>query len=405
MVKKNIVDNYNPLLEKIFKTINNSPDQKITFAEYMNLCLYDPDHGYYNSNKIIIGNQGDFFTSPCLSPDFGELLAIQFEEFWQVLGKPSNFKLLEIGAGNGNLALTIINYILNNYPNFALNIEYIIIEKSQTLKLKQQQLLLDNFASTIQIKWQDWDSIPDNSIIGCFFSNELIDAMPVHLIRYSRQKLEEIYLTKNGNKLLTKYDSLSCQDINSYFEVIGVNFSADIYPDNYQTEVNLDVIDWLRQVSSKLKQGYLLTIDYGYNAKKYYHPQRSQGTLKCYYQHRHHDNLYVNIGAQDITSHVNFTALEKYGEFFGLSILRYTKQALFLMSLGLGDRLDKLANGKISLTEILQRRQELHSLINPEGLGNFGVLLQSKNLSSTQTQFSLRGFSDLSGSSFSLINC
>jgi SAM-dependent MidA family methyltransferase len=135
-----------------------------------------------------------------------------------------------------------------------------------------------------------------------------------------------------------------------------------------------------------------LTIDYGYNAQKYYHPQRTQGTLKCYYNHRHHDNPYVNIGSQDITSHVNFTALEKYGKFLGLSNLGYTKQALFLMNLGLGDRLNELSNGKIPLTKILQRRQELHNLINPEGLGNFGVLLQGKNLIFTQSKTSWQGF-------------
>jgi SAM-dependent MidA family methyltransferase len=300
-----------------------------------------------------------------------------------------------MGAGNGNLALAIINYILNHYPNFASNVEYIIIEKSLTLKLKQQQLLLDNFPNSILIKWENWDSIPDNSITGCFFSNELIDAMPVNLIRYSQQKLQEIYITENSHKLCTKSDSLSHKNISNYFDVIDIDFSADIYPDNYQTEVNLQSIDWLHQVFTKLKQGYLLTVDYGYTAKKYYHPQRSQGTLKCYYQHRHHDNPYVNIGSQDMTSHVNFTALEKYGELLGLSSLGYTKQALFLMGLGLGDRLNELSNGKMSLTVILQRRQELHSLINPEGLGNFGVLLQGKNITSIENQHCFKGFTHL----------
>lgn len=388
----NIVNKNNLLLEKVFETINNSPHQKITFAEYMNLCLYDSEYGYYNSDKIIIGNQGDFFTSPSLSSDFGELLAIQLEEFWQVLGKPSNFKLVEMGAGNGNLAFAIINYILHYYPDFASHIEYIIIEKSHTLKLQQEKLLLEHFNNDFLIKWEDWDSLDDDSVTGCFFSNELIDAMPVHLIRYSQEKLQEIYITKNNNKLLTIVDSLSHENISNYFQIIDIHFSKDIYPDNYQTEVNLQAIDWLYQVFTKLKQGYLLTIDYGYSAQKYYHPQRSQGTLKCYYQHRHHDNPYVNIGNQDITCHANFTVLEKYGNFLGLNNLGYTKQALFLMSLGLGDRLNELSNGKMSLTEILQRRQKLHSLINPEGLGNFGVLLQSKNLSLLQNQCTLKGF-------------
>lgn len=382
----------NPLLNKIFEIINNSPEQKITFAQYMDLCLFDRNYGYYNSEKTIIGKEGDFYTSASLSSDLGELLAVQLYEFWEILEKPNNFKIVEMGAGNGTLAKNILTFIINNYPDLIPNLEYIIIEKSDILKQKQQDLLREKFTNNIPITWTDLDSIPNNSLIGCVFSNELIDAMPVHLIRFSDNKLAEIYLTEKDNILVINYDSLSQEKIKEYFDIIGINFTSNLYPENYQTEVNLQAIDWLKQISDKLEKGYLLSIDYGYTADKYYHPQRSEGTLKCYYQHRHHNNPYVNIGHQDITSHVNFTALQKYGELFGLNTVTYTKQALFLMGLGLGDRLNELSNGKMSLTTILQRRQELHNLINPEGLGNFGVLLQSKNLSSYQNQHPLKGF-------------
>lgn len=388
--KKTTLDN--PLLDKIFQIINDSPEQKITFSQYMDLCLFDRTYGYYNSEKTIIGKEGDFYTSASLSSDLGELLAIQLYQFWEILEKPDKFKLVEMGAGNGNLSYNILNFITNNYPDFITKIEYIIIEKSAVLKEKQQQLLTAKFANIIPLTWTDLDSIPDNSLIGCCFSNELIDAMPVHLIRFSDNKLEEIYLTEKNNTLVTKYDSISEAKILEYFDIIGINFSANLYPENYQTEVNLEAIEWLKQISDKLKKGYLLSIDYGYTADKYYHPQRHEGTLKCYYQHRHHNNPYVNIGHQDITCHVNFTALQKYGELFGLNTLGYTKQALFLMGLGLGDRLNELSNGKMSLTTILQRRQELHNLINPEGLGNFRVLLQTKNTSLTQNKYLLKGF-------------
>ncbi|WP_017293085.1 class I SAM-dependent methyltransferase [Geminocystis herdmanii] len=382
----------NPLLNKIFQIINNSPEQKITFSQYMDLCLFDRTYGYYNSEKNIIGEEGDFYTSASLSSDLGELLAVQLYQFWEILDKPDNFKLVEMGAGNGNLSYNILNFIINNYPDFTTHIEYIIIEKSAILKEKQQKLLTAKFAHIIPITWTDLNSIPDNSITGCCFSNELIDAMPVHLIRFSDNKLEEIYLTEKDNTLVIKYDSISQEKILEYFDIIGIEFNSNFYPKNYQTEVNLEAIEWLKQISDKLKKGYLLSIDYGYTADKYYHPQRSEGTLKCYYQHRHHNNPYVNIGHQDITCHVNFTALEKYGELFGLNTLAYTKQALFLMGLGLGDRLNELSNGKMSLTTILHRRQELHNLINPEGLGNFGVLLQTKNISLTQNKYLLKGF-------------
>lgn len=367
------------LLDKIIQKIKTAPEQKITFAEYMDLCLYDPKYGYYNSPNLKIGIAGDFFTSASISSDFAELLAVQLWEFWQSLGKPKPFHLVEMGAGEGVLTSGILLFLLNNYAEIIDSLEYIIIEKSTSLQAQQKKHLAQQLADKIEIKWCDLADLPDESISGCFFSNELIDAMPVHLVTWKKEELQEIYLVNNNGKITEICDHLSTDKIINYFQQIDITFSS-AYPDNYQTEVNLDALDWLKTVSSKLNQGYLLTIDYGYTAEKYYHPQRFQGTLKCYYQHRHHHNPYVNIGNQDITSHVNFTALQNYGLSLGLCNVDYTPQALFLMKLGLGDRLNDLSNGNTPFTEILSRRNQLHSLINPEGLGNFKVLLQSKNI-------------------------
>ena len=145
----------------------------------------------------------------------------------------------------------------------------------------------------------------------------------------------------------------------------------------------------METVSKKLNRGYILTIDYGYPAVKYYHPQRSQGTLQCYYQHHRHNNPYVNLGQQDITAHVDFTSLENQGKNCNLETIGFTKQGMFLMALGLGDRLNELSNGKYNIMEVLQRRDALHQLINPLGLGGFGVLIQGKNL--TKEQHYLQG--------------
>jgi SAM-dependent MidA family methyltransferase len=382
----------NLLTEKILAKIHNSSEKKITFADYMKMCLYDPEFGYYNQNNIAIGNEGDFFTSASLSDDFGELLAKQLLQFWEVLQKSEQFTLVEMGAGEGLLAKNILLYIINKYPDFSQILKYIIIEKSSTLKIKQQQVLTDLIAKGINISWQTWDNLTDDSLTGCFFSNELVDAFPVHLITFNNGNLKEIYITENLGKLVKIADEISTTEILNYFELININFDSNLYPDNYQTEVNLQAFSWLKQVSKKLKKGYLLTIDYGYNAEKYYHPQRSEGTLQCYYKHRYHNNPLVNIGCQDITSHVNFTALDKYGELVGLHKLAYTQQALFLMNLGLGDRLNALSNGTIPVSLIWQKRNQLHQLINPQGLGNFGVLLQGKNLNSTEIKFPLQGF-------------
>jgi len=381
----------NNLYSKILKIIDNSPEKKITFADYMDLCLYDPDYGYYNSQNIAIGEQGDFFTSASLSSDVGDLLAVQMEELWRVLGKQKPFHLVEMGAGEGQLTVNILNYLANNFPEFFSCLEYIIIEKSSTLKNKQKLIIEDKLGDINKIKWCQWDEIDNNFLFGCVFSNELVDAFPVHLVEWQDGVLKEIYLINQEGILTEILGDLSTDEISDYFRKLKINFDSSFYPNDYRTEVNLNAINWLKTVTNKLKQGYLLTIDYGYNADKYYHPQRFKGTLKCYYQHRHHDNPYINIGCQDITSHVNFTALEIYGELYNLSKITYLPQALFLMNLGLGDRLSELSSGKIPIGEIIERRNQLHNLINPQGLGNFGVLLQGKNLTSEQINYPLKG--------------
>ncbi len=225
--------------------------------------------------------------------------------------------------------------------------------------------------------------------MGCFFSNELVDAFPVHLVTKNEGELQEVYLTLEQGKLTETIHSLSQEKINQYFDLVGIDLSQPQYPSNYRTEVNLNALDWLSTVNNSLKRGYILTIDYGYPAAKYYRPSRSQGTLQCHFQHRRHNNPYANLGYQDITAHVDFTALERQGELCGLKTLGFTQQGLFLMALGIGDRLNELSSGKFDVTQIFQRRNALHQLIDPTGLGNFGVLIQGKNL--TDSEQSLQG--------------
>ena len=378
-------------LEEILRAkIASSPSRQITFADYMALVLYHQEYGYYSS-RVGIGSQGDFFTSPSLGKDFGELLGIQFVEMWRNLDCPDPFWLVEMGAGNGELAQDILLYLQNQGDRSLIAaLKYVIIEQSPTLIRKQQELLqpLSDFTLT----WQDWSDLADEQVTGCFFSNELVDAFPVHLVQKSPEQLQEIYLGLEDNELIEISDRLSTDKLAQYFDDLGLDLTNAEYPVGYRTEVNLAALDWLAQVAQKLKRGYVLTIDYGYSAAKYYRPARNQGTLQCYYQHRRHNNPYANLGHQDLTAHVNFTALEDYGTLHGLSKLGFTQQGLFLMALGLGDRLNELSSGKFGLNEIFQRRDALHQLIEPTGLGGYGVLLQGKNL--TKTQESLRGLVD-----------
>ena len=376
----------------ILAKIQANSDKRITFAEFMDLALYHPDYGYYSSGQVAIGAEGDFFTASSLGPDFGELLAEQLAEIWLILDYPKPFQVVEMGAGLGDLAIDILNYWQSNYPDLLQNVEYSIIEESSSLITTQQEKLQSWREKGIRLSWKSWSDLENNSVTGCFFSNELIDAFPVHQVIWQDYQLQEIYVGENQGNLIEMIGQISTPELLNYFEKVQIKINESDYPEGYRTEVNLQAFDWLNRISQKLKQGYLLTIDYGYSAQKYYHPQRSQGTLQCYYQHRYHSDPLVNLGLQDITTHVNFTALENHGKSLGLETLDFTNQALFLMSLGLGDRLAELSTGKFNFAEIFKRRDALHQLIDPTGLGKFGVLLQAKGLTPVQKTRSLRGF-------------
>jgi len=226
--------------------------------------------------------------------------------------------------------------------------------------------------------------------------------LPVHQVVIEEGKLQEIYVTISNTSdniinFVEVIDTLSTSQLSEYFEFIGIDFiSSGAYPNGYRTEVNLAALDWLKRVANRLRRGFLLTIDYGYPAARYYQPARHQGTLQCYWHHQHHDNPYIYVGHQDITAHVDFTALERQGELCGLQRVGFTQQGLFLMALGLGDRITALSSYNSTrgqakanaqdVMKIMQRREVLHQLINPMGLGGFGVLIQSQGLTVEEGQ-------------------
>ena len=384
------MDSHPALCQAISHRIITSPQKRITFAEYMDMVLYHPQYGYYSSDVKIGFRGSDFFTSASLGADFGELLARQFYQMWEILDQPISFSLVEMGAGQGILASHILNYIKQEYPDFFAAVKYIIVEKSSTLKQEQQQLLQD-----FSVKWCNLEEIEPKSLTGCCFSNELLDAFPVHQFTLEAGELREIYVTiaeHNSQPIFIEViGEPSTPQLAEYFDLVGINLSQNTYENGYRSEINLAALDWLSIVADCLERGYVLTIDYGYHADRYYHPQRRQGTLQCYYQHRHHDNPYVNIGRQDITAHVDFTALSVWGESCGLKKVGWTQQGLFLMALGIGERLAAISWQQQPISQLLQRREGLHQLINPGGLGNFGVLVQSQGLTEEQASQSLQG--------------
>jgi len=366
--------------------ITHSPQNKISFAEFMDLALYHPDLGYYSGGNVEIGAGGDFFTSVSLGADLGDLLAVQFAQMWECLSQPQPFILLEMGAGLGDLALDILKAVEGRYPVFYSRLEYWIVEESPALIRRQKEVL-----KGYPVQWKTWSEIEDNSMVGCCFANELVDAFPVHQVRVEDGELKEVYVTETEAGLTEITGELSTPQLAQYFQEMGVDLLAPDYAKPYQTEVNLAAISWLETVAKKLQKGYLITIDYGYSATRYYNRERSRGTLQCYYQHRRHNNPYINLGQQDITAHVNFTALQHYGQQYGLETLGQTKQAMFLMALGLGEKLNALSSGQFGVEQILQRRDALHQLMDPTGLGGFETLIQGKGLKETEATQPLQG--------------
>ncbi len=385
------------LQQVITQRIQQSSQQRITFAEFMNLALYHPQFGYYSTPGSIIGPQGDFITSPHMGHDFGELLAEQFVDMWQALGQPSEFTLVEMGAGQGLVATDVLAHLHQHHPDCFACLRYIVVEKSAALKAEQQKRLSHWQAQGISLSWQALEEIPAASIVGCAFSNELIDAFPVHWVEWDGEQLQEMWVGADEADLKPLLGELSTTQLQDYFEQVNIDLTD--YPKGYRTEVNLAALDWMSAVAAKVSRGYVLTIDYGYTAQRYYSRARSQGTLQCYYRHAHHDDPFAHVGKQDITAHVDFTALENKGHEVGLEKIGFVQQGLFLMALGLGDRIAKLSNpsqpeqaatGK-TIQAIMMRREALQQLISPMGLGNFGVLIQGKGLSKTEIARPLRG--------------
>lgn len=377
--------------------IERSPEQRITFAAFMELALYHPTYGYYARNPEQLGMGGDFVTSAHLGPDFAELLAEQLVEMWQLLERPIPFQVVEMGAGQGLIADWLLAYLQRQQPDCLAAIHYTLVEKSAALRVAQETRLARWQAQSVPVSWCELSDLPSNFITGCVFSNELVDALPVHRVTLTAAGLQEQYVTVTVDEqspFAITLGPLSTPPLAEYFSDLEIALTPPAFPEGYTTEVNLAALDWLPQVAEKLRRGYLLTIDYGYTADRYYSPRRSQGTLQCYYRHAHHDDPLINIGQQDITAHVDFTTLERQGDRCGLTTLGNVPQELFLMALGLGDRLNQLAQLESTDSQTvryaLQRREALHQLMNPLGLGKFQVLIQAKGLT-TPEQHQLRG--------------
>ena len=341
----------------------------LTFADYMRECLYHPVHGYYS--KAEQTRFADYYTSADVHPIFGRLLARQFAEMWETLGRPEEFTVVEAGAGVGRLATHVLDFCATKLPAFYNSLRYVAVERSaprreQAIANLKRHATAGHFAGSAEI--------PARIAAGCLFSNELIDALPVHRVVLESGALKEIFVDFRGGRFLSATAPLSTCAIAEYFATQGV-----ILQEGQCAEAGLEASDWITEVGRRLERGYVLTIDYGHHAAELFDDHHMRGTLLAYQNHRVSEDFYVSPGEQDLTAHVNFTALETWGKRSGLETVGFTSQTAFLLALGQGNEFADLYDEGQTEAERVRARLQLKTLIHPEGMGErFQVLLQRK---------------------------
>ena len=343
----------------------------ISFADFMAQALYHPQYGYYMVPRDRIGKSGDFYTSSSVNALFGRLVARQLAQMAALL-TAETFQIVEQGAGEGHLALDILDALAEESPELYARLTYTLVEVSQDNRQRQAKNL---DAHTNKIVWSGEDEWSITS--GCFLSNELVDAFPVHVVEKHSGVIQEVFVTSQNAAFVEEVREPIDPRLAEYFDWLGCS-----PVDGNRAEANLIAPDWMRQVGQRLEQGFVLTIDYGYPSQELYAPHRRAGTLMCYHRHQADDNPYDRVGEKDITAHVDFTALQKAGSEVGLETLSFSEQYRFLMGLGFFEELVRLETEAVDEKEARALRLTLKNLIMPEaGMGEtFKVLVQGKNV-------------------------
>jgi len=337
-------------------------EDAISFRDFMEMCLYYPDLGFYTSPGSSVGPNGSFYTSAYITPIFGAMIGRQMVEMWQTLGC-HEFTVVEYGAGTGILCHDILSYLKDQHPKMYDGLSYGIIEKSHFMRQIEKKHL------TEKVVW--YDSIKDIPMLrGCIFSNELVDNFSVNLVVMD-DELMEVYVTHDAG--FKEVLQPACSEVKEYFSELGLQL-----PKGFRTEVNLEVPHWMEEVSKVLQEGYVMTIDYGYLSNELYKPSKSQGTLLCYYDHTVNDNYFTHIGEQDITSHVNFSAIEHWGQKYGLKECWFMEQCQFLLNMGFNDYLNQTFSKETDIVQAAKKASIIrHKLLFDMG-SKFKVLLQQK---------------------------
>ncbi|MES2405885.1 MAG: class I SAM-dependent methyltransferase [Pseudomonadota bacterium] len=350
------------LVDHISDVIHQT-DGWISFARYMELALYSPGLGYYSGGSAKFGAAGDFVTAPEISPLFGRSLARQVAQVLQTCGGD----VLEAGAGSGRLACDLLQELaaLDCLPQ-----HYYILEVSADLRDRQRTTIQQQAPQMLErVCWLD--ALPE-AFTGCMVGNEVLDAMPAHLLHWMSDTLLERGVAWVDNAFAWREQVIIDRRLHDAARALDV-------PADYVSEINLAAGAFIKSLAQCLQRGTLILIDYGFGEREYYHPQRNRGTLMCHYRHHVHDDPFYYPGLQDITAHVDFTAIAVAGIEAGMRLAGYTSQAQFLINCGITDLLARTPASDVST--YLPQASALQKLMSPAEMGElFKVIALCKNM-------------------------
>lgn len=367
----------------------------ITFAEFMRMALYTPGYGYYVTEPARMGWQGDYYTSTDVSPLFAHCMGRQLYQMWEQLGRPNPFVVLEQGAGRGHLVEGVHAWAnqhcgdggspLSACSDFALALDYhtqdIRMGQDVTMQTDEEEEHIDDTIPVVQPH--------------IILSNELVDAFPIHIVEKRNGRLYEVYVHMQKGRLSEVLGEPGSPEVANYLDNYRVPWLS--FNDGWRAEINLDALHWIQRTARLLlgssprrkRRGFILTIDYGDRARALYTRNRLRGTLVSYFQHRLTEQALARPGEQDITAHVNFSALIEEGRRQGLRLHQFTTQRLWLENMGIYEELEWLRThdfaaveaqrasnqGQVALLQWYDLRQRVSALTDPAGMGNFKVLI------------------------------
>ena len=344
----------------------------IPFRRYMELALYHAEHGYYSSGRACIGRGGDFFTNVSVGPLFGRLLARQIAEMWRVLDAPADFTIIEQGAHGGELAADVLGGLRAMFPECHEAVRYRIVEPFAKLEARQRERL---GSVSEKVEWsRELKGIHAGAAVH--FSNELPDAFPIHLVKWTDGEWREQMVAEEDARLVFRDGRVLSDELREACARI-----PGPLPEGYTTEVNLAAAEWIRDVAMTMERGFVLAVDYGFPRHEYYAPTRTAGTLSAYANHRREADVLARPGEIDLTAHVEFDSIIEAAAATGLRLEGFTDQHHFMVGLGA----DHFADGANA-----PERRAFQTLMHPQFMGTaFQVVAFSKG---TEAARQLAGF-------------